>query len=235
MKDYAGAWSGERGRCFRFVYTSEGDGRHGELPRAHRYLRLAARPPGTVARGRCLRAAPPAVGEATPSLGERRRGASKMTSMAFDEDNIRATAEQVDAPLGCSLEEAVAYLDAAGVNIKQPGRDATRERPYKTLGKVMLKPWAKCGPNRRGNRWHAASRIVYKSPSRVGHQCSDLGQVLHCQGEGPRFESSRPLSSQPAAQTYNPGTSIRKRGSPLRRRRGDGHEFDHLRLPRSET
>ncbi len=32
MEDYAGAWHAERGRCFRFVYTSEDDGRPMKCP-----------------------------------------------------------------------------------------------------------------------------------------------------------------------------------------------------------
>ena len=32
MNDYAGAWSSERGRCFRFVYTSDEHGRPTNCP-----------------------------------------------------------------------------------------------------------------------------------------------------------------------------------------------------------
>jgi hypothetical protein len=41
VKDYAGAWHAYRGRCFRFVYTSEDDGRSMVCPRSCGDLRLA--------------------------------------------------------------------------------------------------------------------------------------------------------------------------------------------------
>jgi hypothetical protein len=52
----------------------------------------------------------------------------KITAMAFDEELFKA-AEMVGAPKGCSREEAERWLEAAGVDLEQPGRNATRDHP----------------------------------------------------------------------------------------------------------
>jgi hypothetical protein len=49
--------------------------------------------------------------------------------MAYDEDNIREAAKLAGAPQDCSLEEAIEYLKAVGVDMGQPGPNASRDHP----------------------------------------------------------------------------------------------------------
>ncbi len=78
-------------------------------------------------------------------------------------------------------------------------------------GECKLNRWAKCGPNRHGNRRHEASRRVRKCPSSVTFSALTSGTFYIAKV---RVAGSNPVvRSKEAGQRYSPDPSIRRRGT----------------------